>query len=63
MSHTDKFNCKKCGIKVTIKHDVFRAEMFDNLCSDCYLERGGIYYDNDSRLGRDNKRQKSIRVR
>ena len=61
MSHTDKFECKQCGVKVTIKHDVFRASMFDYLCSDCYLSRGGIYYEKPGR-GHDNKSSKRQRA-
>lgn len=60
MSHTDKFNCKHCGVKVTIKHNVFRAEMFDYLCSDCYLERGGIYYERPKRVRNNGQIQRAM---
>ena len=60
MSHTDKFNCKQCGVKVTIKHDVFRAYMFDNLCGDCYLKRGGIYYEEPRRVRGNGKMPRAM---
>ena len=62
MSHTDKFECKQCGVKVTLKHDVFRAEMFDNLCGDCWISRGGIYYEKPRKGHVNNKSSKRQRA-
>ena len=44
--YVDKFNCAKCGKKITIKSCCLDGSIFDYLCPKCWKEQ---YYGDETK--------------